>query len=229
MEDSSLEGVDNNESITNDNLQDDSNKKDATIDKTRVKRKKDKKQSFMSSYLKWPLFVLVFAFVLSFAFGVVSEFIMEDTTLIVAIIVIVVFIVIAVLADIVGVAITAVSITPFRSMSAKKIAGAKEAIVLIKNAHKVASIFADVVGDICGVLSGTAGAVVTGFYLVNVVDITSAVLIASLVSAVIAGVTIFGKAVGKRIAIRHCNVIILTFGKIVKVLTFNKMGNKKKK
>lgn len=203
---------------------------ESQTEKKFVRTKKQKtKKSFFREYLSWPFVVLITALIVSFSFGVLSAIALNDSALIIAIVVILVFLVISVITDIFGVAITAVDIKPFRSMSAKKVKGAKEAIVLIKNADKVASIFADIIGDVCGILSGAAGAVVTAFLLQGVTSVTNTILITSFVSAVIAGVIIFGKALGKKFAIINCDAIVLLLGKVVSVVTFNKVGNKKKK
>jgi uncharacterized membrane protein YoaK (UPF0700 family) len=195
-----------------------------------IKRKKiRKKKSFFREYLRWPFIVLIVALIISFSFSFLSEMALDETVIVVAIIIIVIFMIISVITDIIGVAITAVNIQPFRSMSAKKVSGAKEAIVLIKNADKVASVVADILGDICGILSGAAGVVVTNFLLEDVTNNLEKILIASAVSAVIAGIIIFGKALGKKFALNNCDNIVLILGKIVKIFTFNKLGNKKNK
>ena len=54
------------------------------------------------------------------------------------------------------------------------------------------------------------------------------VVIASIVSAIIAGVIIFGKAMGKRIALYNCDKIVLILGRIVYVFTFGKLSIKNK-
>ena len=157
-----------------------------------------------------------------------SELALSGANLFIAILVIVVFMFISVITDIIGVAVTAATEEPFRAMAAKKIKGSKEGIILIKNADKVASIIADILGDICGILSGAAGAVVTAKLAMGVAEEIELVLIASLVSATIAGIIIFGKAMGKRIAMDNCTPIVLILGKIVNVFTFGKLSLKNK-
>ena len=49
---------------------------------------------------------------------------------------------------------------PFHSMASRKVPGALEAIRLLRNAERVSSICNDVVGDICGVVSGSASATI---------------------------------------------------------------------
>ena len=203
-------------------------KKETNQGKQNNKKGKSKK-SFFSEYLRWPLLVLVIVLAISFSFSVLSQLALDGATVAIAIAVIFVFLVLSVLTDIVGVAITAVNITPFRSMSAKKVKGAKEAVVLIKNADKVASIFADILGDVCGILSGSAGAVITAIYVQNSTNVMQTVIIASVVSAVTAGLIISTKAFFKKWAIANCNGVILLLGKVVRIFTFGKLGKKKKK
>ena len=60
----------------------------------------------------------------------------------------------------IGVAVTAADEKPFHSMSAQKVRGARVAITLKRNADKVGSFCNDVIGDICGIISGSAGVMV---------------------------------------------------------------------
>ena len=190
--------------------------------------KKKKNKNWFNEYLRWPLIVLAVSLFLSFAFSFMSELALNGANLIVAIIVIVVFMFISVVTDIIGVAVTAAVEVQFRAMAAKKVKGAKESIILINNADKVSSIIADILGDICSILSGAAGAVVTAKLISGVVDELAVVMIASVVSATIAGIIIFGKAMGKRVALDNCDNIVLMLGKIVYVFTFGRLSLKNK-
>lgn len=190
--------------------------------------KKHNKKSIFKEYFSWPLVVLFVSLMLSFSFSFFSELALNGANLIIAILVIVVFMFISVITDIIGVAVTAAVEGPFRSMASRKIKGAKESIILINNADKVASIIADILGDICGILSGAAGAVVTAKLIEGVSGELMVVVIASIVSAIIAGVIIFGKAMGKRIAMDNCDKIVLFLGKIVYIFTFGKLSIKNK-
>ncbi len=184
--------------------------------KPKPKNKTVKKQSH--SQIIWSLKVLILSFALSMCFGVLSEFFLSGTGVIIAVLVIVVFMSISIMTDMIGVAVTAADIQPFRAMASKKIRGAKEAIKLIKNADKFTSIIADVVGDVCGILSGAAGA---SIIMKIAIDSESAlgIIIASLVSAVIASMTIFGKSLGKKYAMKNCNKIMLVVGKVLSWFT----------
>lgn len=187
-----------------------------------------KQKNIFTEYFRWPLIVLAVSLILSFSFSFFSELTLNDASMIIAIVVILVFMFVSILTDIIGVAITAANETPFRAMAARKVKGAQESIILINNADKVASIVADILGDICGILSGAAGAVVTSKLIANVTNEMSIVIYASIVSATIAGIIIFGKAMGKRIALDNCDKIVLLLGKIVHIFTFGKLSLKNK-
>ena len=190
--------------------------------------KKKKQKNVFTLYFRWPLIVLAVSLFLSFSFGFFSELVLKNSNLVIAISVIFVFTIVSIITDIFGVAVTAAVEIPFRAMAAKKVKGAKESIILINNADKVASIMADIFGDICGILSGAAGAVVAVQLSVGTVDEIKLVLIASLVSAIIVGIIIFGKALGKRLAMENCDKIVLMMGRILYVFTFGKLSLKNK-
>ena len=193
-----------------------------------MEKNKQRKKSVFKEYFRWPLIVLAVSLFLSFSFSFLSELTLNGANLVVAIIVIIVFMAISILTDIIGVAVTAAVEIPFRAMAAKKVKGAKEGIILINNADKVASIVADILGDICGILSGAAGAVVTSKLISNITSEMNIVIVASLVSATIAGIIIFGKAMGKKIALDNCDKIVLMIGKIVNIFTLGKLSLKNK-
>lgn len=191
------------------------------------KGKNNKKIKKQNSRNTWPIKVFVLAIALSLCFSILSEFLLGNTGLIVAVIVIVVFVALAIVTDMIGVAVTACTKEPFIAMASKKVRGAKESLTLIKNADKVSSLCADVVGDVCGILSGAAGASIVAKILINSTNPSLSVLVASLIAALIAGVTIFGKALGKRRAIDNCNAIILRVGKLMSLFTRQPKQKKK--
>ena len=101
------------------------------------------------SELGWSFIVLLLAFSLSVIFGIASEFALNGASVWIAAVIIIIFIAIAIISDMVGVAIASAEIEPFHAMAAKKVRGAKQAIKLVNNASKVASIASDVIGDVC--------------------------------------------------------------------------------
>lgn len=194
--------------------------------KTKPKPNKSvKKQS--QSQLKWSIKILILSFALSMFFGVISELFLTGTGIIISVIIILVLVFISIITDMIGVAITAANVQPFRAMASKKIRGSKEAIKLINNADKVSSIIADVVGDVCGILSGAAGASIV---IKIALESSSAlsIIIASLISAVVASITIFGKSICKKYAMNNCDKIILAVGRVLSWFTSQNKSNAKK-
>ena len=99
-------------------------------------------------------------------------------------------------------------------MAARKVRGAQEAIHLLRNAERVSSICNDVVGDICGVVSGSAAATITAQLLSNFV-FSWPRLISLMMSALVAGLTVAGKAIGKTFAINSCTQIVHSVGRFI--------------
>ena len=98
-------------------------------------------------------------------------------------------------------------------MSARKIKSAKVAVMLKRNADKVSSFCNDVIGDICGIVSGSAGVVIASS-ISSMFNIS--LLLCSLVTtAVIAALTIGGKAFEKTIAMEKSNEILYQFSRII--------------
>ncbi len=114
-------------------------------------------------------------------------------------------ILVGVVADIVGVAVAVADETPFHAMAAKKKKGARQAIRLVRNADRVASVLNDIVGDIVGTVSGAAGAAIV-LRLVAFSSISESVL-GMLTVGGIAALTVGGKAAGKGLAIYRANEI----------------------
>ena len=119
-----------------------------------------------------------------------------------------IIILIGILFDIIGVAVTAADVKPFHSMAAHKAHGAQEALSMLRNAEKVSSFCNDVVGDICGIISGTASASIVVLMLGSG-SVKAAVQGMEIVmAALVSGLTVGGKAIGKSIAICNSTKIV---------------------
>ena len=167
----------------------------------------------------WPVKILVITLFLSLTFSVLSELLMSNVGIAVSVIVIVFLLALGIISDMIGVATTACQIEPFAAMRSRKVRGAKVAMALVKNAEKVSSICNDVIGDICGILSGAAGAAITVKFVSESMGASIQILIAGAVSATIAGLTIFGKAIFKKYAIDNCTKIVLGVGKCLSIFS----------
>ena len=174
-----------------------------------MKKKKNKK----NDRFKWLITVCILSFALSIIFSFTSETVIPNISTIFGIIVILVFILISIVFDMIGVAITAAEEKPFHSMASKKVKGSKNSVILLKNSDKLASICNDVIGDVCGVVSGSAGMLVAASIAKQFNLNTSLVVL--IVTAIIASLTITGKAIGKSTAIKNSEAITFKVGKFL--------------
>lgn len=165
-------------------------------------RNKKKKKN---SKVRWIVTIFFLTVLISSTISFLSSSLLESSGLVEAFIVLLVIVLLGIVFDIIGVAVMSADEKPFHSMAAKKRPGAQEALMLLRNAEKVSSFCNDVVGDICGVVSGSASAVIAVKALTQVESDTLAQLI---MSALVAGVTIAGKACGKNIAMSKCTQIV---------------------
>ena len=177
----------------------------------------------------WILFIFVITMVISAAMSFISSRLLGNAGMAVSFLILICIVAIGIVFDIIGVAVMSAEEKPFHAMAAKKVPGAAEALHLLRNAEKVSSFCNDVVGDICGVVSGSASAVVAVRALTMLNSETVAQLI---MSALVSGVTIAGKACGKNIATGKATQIVHTTSKLIyyiKSLFTGKLPKKKKK
>ena len=141
---------------------------------------------------------------------------MSGSHIVVAFLILFAIVLLGIIFDIVGVAVTSADEKPFHSMAARKVAGAQEAISLLRNADKVGSICNDVIGDICGVVSGSASATIAAQIIGSgIINLSWPKLISLTMSAIVAALTVAGKAMGKNLAINSCTNIVHTVGRII--------------
>ncbi|MBQ3020913.1 MAG: hypothetical protein IJD92_01655 [Bacilli bacterium] len=168
----------------------------------------------------WIYKVFLMTFFLSLAFSFISNAITTNANLIVMIVITILVIVIGIIFDMIGTAALTSNEATFHAKSSRKIKGAKESLSLIKNSVKVASICNDVIGDICGILSGSMGAMVA-ISLSKLLG-GNITLSSIIVSSIISSLTVGGKAIFKKVAIKKCDSIVFIVGKINSVVKLNK-------
>ncbi|RYL92355.1 hypothetical protein EWI07_09990 [Sporolactobacillus sp. THM7-4] len=175
-------------------------------------------KSEIKKSLKWAFSIAVITLVLAAIFSIISTAVLHGVGVISGILVVLVIIFIHLFFDIIGVASTAASEVPFHAMASKKVRGAKYAVWLTKNADRVSSFCNDVIGDICGIVSGTAAAVVM-VELVALFSSKSGGLIeyamSVIVTSLVAALTVYVKALGKTYAIRYSTDIIYKVGFLI--------------
>lgn len=178
-------------------------------DKKRALKLKEKQKKNR----KWMIQIFFMAFLISVMLSFVSETMIPKLSTIFGVLLILVFILLGIIFDMIGVAVTASDEAPFHSMSARKVKGANIAVLLKKNADKVGSFCNDVIGDICGVVSGSAGAIIASSFAQTLH--VSPFLMSLLVTGLIAAFTIGGKAIGKSFAINQSDMILYKVAKFI--------------
>ena len=176
--------------------------------------------------IRWVVTIFFVTIFISGLITLISDQIMGSSTMIVAFLILFAIVLLGIVFDIIGVAVTSADEKPFHSMAARKVPGAQDAIALLRNAERVSSICNDVVGDICGVVSGSASATIAAQIIGNF-EFTWPQVISLVMSALVAGFTVGGKALGKTFAIGCCTEIVHLVGKIIYQL--HRIPNSKKK
>ncbi len=156
---------------------------------------------------KWVITITAAAFLISLVVGTVTKVFVDDVAMAVAFLILLVVIFLGIIFDVLGLAVATCTEVPFHAKLTKGQKEYKEAIFLIRNAEKVSSFCNDVVGDIAGVISGSlAGAIVIN--MVNTYDGLNSILMDLILTALVAAITVGGKAYGKSFAINQSQVIV---------------------
>ncbi len=169
-------------------------------------------QKKTGSNYKWVIQAFCLTFVLSILMSYITTNGISNLNIIPAILILLLVIFLGIITDIIGVAVTVADESEFHAKATKKVKGAKTSIRLIKSASIVANICADVIGDVCGVLSGAISAMIavklTGDYGLPE-------NIQFIISALVASMTVGGKAIGKNIANKESTKIVYAVGLIL--------------
>ena len=167
-----------------------------------------------SKTIRWVVTIFLITILISGIITLLSDYIMSVSGIVVAFVILLAIIMLGILFDIIGMAVATADEKPFHAMAARKVSGAKECIKLLRNAERVSSICNDVVGDICGVVSGSASATIAAQVIAHV-EFGLPQLISLVMSALVAGLTVGGKAIGKTFAISSCTTIVYSVGQVV--------------
>ena len=164
--------------------------------------------------IRWVVTIFLVTVVISGIISFISDEVMSSHGIIFAFLVLLAIIFLGIVFDIIGMAVATADEKPFHSMAARKVPGAQAAIRLLRNAERVSSICNDVVGDICGVVSGSASATIA-VQILQGMDFSWPQLISLLMSALCAGLTVGGKAIGKTYAVSSATEIVHAVGKLI--------------
>ena len=187
-------------------------------------QKKERKKA-----IRWVVTIFFVTIFISGTISALSDVIMANSSMPVAFLILFAIILIGIIFDIIGMAVASADEKPFHAMAARKVPGAKESIALLRNAERVSSICNDVVGDICGVVSGSASALIASQILAKF-DFSLPQIVSLCMSALAAGLTVGGKAIGKSFAVNSSTEIVHGVGRTVYMLhNFPQLLKKKKK
>lgn len=187
-------------------------------------QKKERKKA-----IRWVATIFFVTIFISGTISALSDVIMANSSMPVAFLILFAIILIGIIFDIIGMAVASADEKPFHAMAARKVPGAKESIALLRNAERVSSICNDVVGDICGVVSGSASALIASQILAKF-DFSLPQIVSLCMSALAAGLTVGGKAIGKSFAVNSSTEIVHGVGRAVYMLhNFPQLLKKKKK
>ena len=178
--------------------------------------------------IRWVVTIFIVTIFISGTISLLADMIMENSSMAVAFLILLAIILVGIIFDIIGMAVASADEKPFHSMAARKVPGAQEAIKLLRNAERVSSICNDVVGDICGVVSGSASATIA-VQILKEFDFSWPQIVSLAMSALAAGLTGGCKALGKSFAVNSSTTIVHAVGKIVGLLNNKPQAKDKKK
>lgn len=176
--------------------------------------KNEKPKSKSNSSNSWVIFIAITTFILSLMFSFISNTVIANLSVLIGVIVLIIVIAIGIVFDLIGVAVTVGNEEDFHAQASKKIKGAKTSIKMIRNSAKVSNFCADVIGDICGVLSGAISAMIALKLTENYGMDPN---IQFIFSALVASVTVGGKAATKQIAKQNSTAIVGFVSKFVNI------------
>ena len=180
--------------------------------------KKAKKSFWKLVNWKWVITAFLSSLSISMVLSLLSSEGLNYLNVFCSCLVLVFFVALGVIFDIIGLAVATADFKPFLAMAARKVRAGKTAVKLIKNADRVSSFCNDVIGDICGVVSGsTAAAVAIKIATTPSGTFWLGIVIGGLVSAF----TVGSKAVGKALGLNFSNEIVMAVARILSIFSKN--------
>ncbi len=159
-------------------------------------------------------------FVLAISMSTLSESVLRNVSLLPALGgVLLGIIFVGIVSDTIGNAVVAAKEQPFHSMAAQRIPSAKYSVSLVRNAGPVSNFCNDVIGDIAGIISGAAIAIILTQIMNLGLPFLNMATLSVVFSGIVAALTVGGKAIGKELALSRWESIVGgVVGKILYVL-----------
>ena len=178
------------------------------ITKSSGKEPPSKKDTKKKSRVKWVATAFLLSFVISAVFSVAMGEVTAKADVVIAILLLLFFIALGIAFDIIGLAVATADPSAFHSMAAQRLRAGKKGVWLINNSDRVSSICNDIVGDICGVVTGAAGAAIVAKLFAG-----GAFWASLSVTALISALTVGGKAACKHFAMQNSTSIVMFVAK----------------
>ena len=163
----------------------------------------------------WILVVFILTFILSVIFSFVSNVVSVSFNNVILSIILILTIGTGILFDVIGTASITAKESSFHALNTKRIKGAKQGIYIVKNANKISSLCNDIVGDVSGIISGSIGAMlaisIQSKFSIN------GTLISIIIASIISSMTVGGKAIFKKVAIKNADKIVFKVGKVLSI------------
>ena len=173
--------------------------------------KKKKSGKKLTPDYRWIVTIFLLTMLISAAMSLISSNLLGDASMAVSFLILICIIAIGILFDIIGVAVTACPEAPFHAMASRKVPEAPDALRLLRSANRVSSFCNDVIGDICGVISGSASAVIAARAIASMdANGRTGTIVTLALSALVAGLTVGGKALGKTVAMGSSVQVVRT-------------------
>lgn len=177
------------------------------------------KFSFKHS-VRWSMFIFIITFAMASLFFIVSTSMLEGVGWGMGMAIVLLLVLIGVFFDMMGLSAAAAKETPFHAMASEKVRGAKQAITIVRNADRFSNFCNDVIGDMTGVISGSAAVIV----ITNLNDWTGTesmmwkTMISVIFTGLVSALTVGGKALGKSFSMSYATPIVLMMGKFFYIL-----------
>lgn len=178
----------------------------------------------MKNSARWAFKALILSVSFSILFGMFSQSLFPKLPWFLSVLIIFFFIFIAVLFDMIGVSFTTLSKNDLNGLFGQNKDFFNTLSRLYENKDKISSFCGDIVGDICGILSGAGG--VSLVFNMNIQDANVKFITTCIVSSIIAGLTIFGKAIMKGYAVQNCKKVTYVTAKTIFTLQIRKKNTK---
>ncbi|MBO5649032.1 MAG: hypothetical protein J6S76_03870 [Clostridia bacterium] len=172
--------------------------------------------------VRWIITVFLVSIISSALLSLICNELVGHMATVAQFIVLLLIILIGIIFDIIGLAVATADEKKFHSMAAHKIKEGKLAVLMIRNADKLSSVCNDVVGDICGIVSGATAASIA-IRVFNDPSISFAGNL--LVTALVSGMTIGGKALGKFFGMNYSEDILYIIARLIRFIPI-KTGKK---